>query len=75
MIYRIMRAPPGYAREGQYMVGAYWTLDFDSFAFNVMITKGSTFTLTLDEARQLIPIGAKKLAFEPRDQFLELWKA
>jgi hypothetical protein len=74
MIYRIMKAPPGYEPEQRYMVGAYSTLDFDSFALNVTTDQGSKFVSSLDEARRLIPTGAKKLPFQSTDQFLELWE-
>jgi hypothetical protein len=74
MIYRLMKSPPGYAPEQQYMVGAYRTLEFDSFEFILTTSKGSQFASTLDEARRLIPSCAKKLAFESIDQFLELWE-
>ena len=73
MIYRILKAPPGYAPEEQYYVAAYETTDYDSYKFEIKNDHGSKFVATQEEARRLIPINAKSLPFEPKNQFLELW--
>lgn len=76
MFYRIMNSPPGYALHQRYMVGAYRTLELpatDSVGLNN--ADGSPFFSSLEDARWVLPAGAKQLPFEPRWQFLELWEA
>ncbi len=75
MIYRILAAPPGYPPGCNYMVAAYETLEYDSCVGNVRRADGTRFTATLEEARDLLPIDARQLPFEPEHQFLELWEA
>jgi len=60
MIYRIVKAPPGYTAQQQYMVGVYETSALDSFQFNITRDDGSKFAATLDEARRMIPHSAKR---------------
>jgi hypothetical protein len=74
MFYRIIKAPPGYALEQQYLVGAYETLEYDSFRFNMTKDDGTKFAPNLDEAYRMIPTSAKRLPFDPEFQFLELWE-
>ena len=74
MFYRILRAAPGYPPEQQYLVGAYETLDYHSCKFQLTKHDGSEFVATLEDARQMLPPGAKRLSFQPDSQFLELWE-
>ncbi len=74
MFYRILKSPPGYASEEQYMVCAYKSFDYDSFEVSMTNDKGSIFASTLDDARRMIPSHACRLPFEPQAQFLELWE-
>jgi hypothetical protein len=74
MFYRILRAPPGYPPDQQYLVAAYETLDYASSKFWLTKDDGSKFTATLEEARRLIPSGARHLPSQPDHQFLELWE-
>jgi hypothetical protein len=75
MIYRILAAPPGYPPGHNYMVAAYETLEYGSSVGIVRGADGCRFTATLEEARSLLPSDARRLAFEPEYQFLELWEA
>ena len=75
MFYRILKAPPGYSPEQQYLVAAYETLAYDSSKFWVTTDDGNTFVATLEEARRVIPKGARLLPSQPDHQFLELWEA
>jgi len=72
MFYRISKAPPGYPAEQQYLVAAYETLAYDSSKFWVTRDDGSKFTATLEEARRLIPSGARRLPSQPHHQFLDI---
>jgi hypothetical protein len=74
MYYRIVNNVPGYPPEQQYMVAAYETLAYEH-AFALRKPDGSRYLATLEEARQLLPPGAKCLSSQPEDQFLELWEA
>lgn len=74
MFYRIMLAPPGYEPDGQYMVAEYETLDFASRTRSVSKSDGGKFAASLEEAREMIPSGARRLSFEQDYQFLELWE-
>jgi hypothetical protein len=75
MIYRILAAPPGYPPLHNYMVAAYATLEYGSCLGNVRKADGTLFAVTLEEARSLLPADAKRLPFEPKYQFLELWES
>ena len=75
MFYRILKAPPGYPPNQQYLVGAYQALDYDSYVFPVTKVDGSRFAATLHEAREMIPKGARLLPSQPESFFLELWEA
>jgi hypothetical protein len=76
MFYRIMMAPPGYAPHQRYMVAAYRTLELPATgSVGLNNADGSPFFSSLEEARRVIPANAKKLPFEPRWQFFELWEA
>jgi hypothetical protein len=74
MFYRIMKAPPGYPPEQQYLVGAYQSLAYDSYLSPITKADGSRFAATLDEARRMVPAGARLLSSPPEDQFVELWE-
>jgi hypothetical protein len=74
MIYRILKAPPGYSAEQKYLVAAYETLDFDSPSHYLTNKDGGKFAASLDEARCMVPSSAKSLPFEPVNQFVELWE-
>lgn len=67
LFYRILNAPPGYPER--YWVSAYTSLDFKS-----SVKERPRTAVTIDEARSLIPKGARQLPFEPQNQFLELWE-
>ena len=43
MFYRIVKAPPGYAPDEQFMVASYESLDFSSTTGNVTARDGSRF--------------------------------
>jgi hypothetical protein len=75
VIYRILAAPPGYPPEDRYMVAAYKTREYDSCLGNVRRADGTFFAATLEGARGLLPADARRLPFEPEDQFLELWES
>jgi len=75
MFYRIIKAPPGYAPDQNYLVAAYETVDACSKKYNVRNADGTLFAATLEEARRMMPTNAKPHQFEPTDQFLELWEA
>ncbi len=75
VFYRILKAPPGYPPEQQYLVAAYETLDYYSCKGGITKDDGSGFSVTLEEARQMIPTGATRLHSQPDHQFLELWEA
>jgi hypothetical protein len=75
MIYRILATPPGYSPECNYMVAAYETLEYDSSVGWVRGPDGKRFTATLEEARSLLPANARRLAFAPEHQFLEVWES
>ncbi len=74
MIYRILKSPPGYPAEQQFVVVAYETLDLGSSKPYLAKDGGGRFAATLDEARNTLPRNAVRLPFEPVNQFLELWK-
>jgi hypothetical protein len=73
MFYRILRTPPGYPPDEQFMVVAYETLEFNS-SFHLTTESGSKSVATLEEARRMLPMNAVRLPFERKYQFLELWK-
>jgi hypothetical protein len=73
MFYRIMKPPPGYASDQQFMVASYESLDLNSKQDNLTAQNGSIFAATIEGARGMIPLGAKRMPFEPDRQFLELW--
>ena len=75
MFYRIVKAPPGYAPDQNYLVAAYQTMDARSKKCNITKADGSLFAATLEEARRMIPTNATPHSFEPTDQFLEVWEA
>jgi hypothetical protein len=50
-------------------------VEYDSCVGNVRRADGTLFTATLEEARSLLPSDARRLAFGPEYQFLELWEA
>jgi hypothetical protein len=74
MFYRILKAPPGYPADQQYLVAAYGTLAYSSSKYFLTKDDGSKFTASLEEARRLIPSGARSLPSQPDHQFLELWE-
>ena len=75
MSYRIMTAPPGHGSDENFMVGIYETLKFGSCVGTLRKPDGEAFAVTLEEARTMLPAGARRLPFDPEDQFLELWEA
>jgi hypothetical protein len=76
MLYRILRSPPGYPPEQQYLVAAYETLAFESCKFWVTKEDGSRFVATVEEARQLLPAGARLLPSEPhQSRTINLWNS
>jgi hypothetical protein len=74
MIYRILKSPPGYPSDQNYLVAAYNNLDYKSSICYLETEDGRRFVATLEEARRLIPDHAKRIPFEPENQFLELWE-
>jgi hypothetical protein len=73
MLYRIMTAPPGYARHQRQVVAAYRTLELPTTgSVGHKNADGSPFFGSLEEARTAIPADSKRLPFEPKWQFLEL---
>ncbi|MBL8819897.1 MAG: hypothetical protein JNL58_27980 [Planctomyces sp.] len=68
-----MNAPPGYSPSQRYMVGKYWNFSLDSHCEVIANNDGSRFFASLEDARDMIPRGAAQIAFEPMDQFVELW--
>lgn len=68
-----MTSPPGYPPSQSYMVGKYRDMSLDSHCEIVANDDGSNFFACLDDARKIIPNGARQIAFEPEDQFVELW--
>jgi len=75
VFYRILSSPPGYGPAQRYMLAKYRTLEYDSRIAQVKNLDGSLFFATLEEAHKAIPAEAKRLPFEPEDQFLELWES
>jgi hypothetical protein len=75
MFYRILAAPPGYPPDQKYAVAAYETLEYSSSVGGIRKPDSTRLVATLEEARGLLPANARRLAFEPQDQFLELWKS
>lgn len=75
MFFRIIAAPPGYPPHERYMVAAYDSLEFGSLRYSLSTARGGKFAATLDEARSMIPIAARRVFVEPEDQFLELWES
>lgn len=73
MIYRIITSPPGYAVSQRYMIGKYKDMSLDSLCEIVVNTEGSRFFASLEDAYMMIPKEAKRIAFDPKDQFVELW--
>ena len=67
MIFRLLKAPPGFPPEEQYWVVEYENLDLDSHNGRWQSVA------SLNEARRLIPKDAVRLQFEPMGQFLELY--
>jgi hypothetical protein len=74
VFYRILKAPPGYGPDQNYLVAIYETLDYDSMKRSITKQDGSKFAATREEARNMIPRSAIRLPFEPEYQFLELWE-
>jgi hypothetical protein len=75
VFYRIMTAPPGYGPEEKFMVGIYETLKYSSCLGSLRNKDGSGFAATLEDARQMLPAGARRLPFVAEDHLLELWEA
>ncbi len=69
-----MTAPPGSGAEEKFMVGVYETLKYSSCLGSLRNKDGSGTAATLEEARQMLPAKARRLAFVAEDQFLELWE-
>ena len=74
MYYRILKAPPGYGPDRNFMVVAYETLELSSQLGRGKKYAGALFARTLEEARLHIPTPASQLPFEPDHQFVELWE-
>ena len=74
MFYRIMTAPPGQGPQEKFMVGVYETLKFGSCVGSLRQKDGGRFFASLEEARRMLPAGARRLTFVAEDQFLELWE-
>ncbi len=75
MIYRVLSATAGHPLDQNYTVAAYRALDFESYVGGVEKANGSLFAATLEEAREMIPGDARRLAFKREHQFLELWES
>ncbi len=75
MFYRILRAPPGYPSQQHYRVLAYESLEYDSVKFWVTKEDGAKSVATLEEARRLLPAGARYVHSQADHQFIELWEA
>ena len=74
MYYRILTAPPGYPPDQNFMLVQYRSLEYASNCGGVKNRNGTDFFETIEEARQYLPLTARKLPFEPEHQFLELWE-
>jgi hypothetical protein len=74
MFYRIFKSPPGYPPDQQYMASAYETLAYDSSTFWLATKDGRRMVATVEDARAMLPAGARQLPFEVDHQFLELWE-
>jgi hypothetical protein len=76
MYYRIMKHPfHAWPPDIKYHVAIYRTLEFPSCCGSVLNPDGSDVFSTIEEARKVIPAGAKQLPFQPKHQFLELWES
>lgn len=75
MVYRIIKSPPGYSADQNFMVGRYIdkSVDSESYQGRVANPEGREFFATIDEARSAIPSNAVSLQVPIRDQFLEAW--